>query len=114
MLTLVALSPPATAVESMQLSGTITNTDSVPQSGTVCIELVAGGSCSGNFFTDGTYSTPWTEDDEDPGDYLFRVRSSTMDGTGGGTPRATSRARQTGLSRRPCPSARTRPTSRSR
>ena len=80
-LTLVVLSPPAAAVESMQLSGTITNTDGVPQSGTVCIELVAGGNCSGNFFTDGTYSSTWTEDDEDPGDYLVRVISSTMDGT---------------------------------
>ena len=36
---------PATAVTTIQMSGTITNTDGLPQAGTVCLELVGSGSC---------------------------------------------------------------------
>ena len=81
LLTLVTLSPPATAVVTIQLSGTITNTDGIPQNGTVCLQLVGSGSCGGNHFTDGTWSSTWNDVDDAPGDYLVRVISSTMDGT---------------------------------
>lgn len=80
-LTLVTLAPPASAVTTIQLSGTITNTDGVPQNGTVCLELVGGGSCGGNYIVDGAWSQTWTEGDNEPGDYLVRVSSSTMNGS---------------------------------
>lgn len=80
-LALVVLSPPATAVTTIQLTGTVTNTDGVNQDGTVCLELVGSGSCSGNPLTAGAWSRTWNDVDNTPGDYLVRVISSTMDNT---------------------------------
>jgi hypothetical protein len=75
------LAAPASAATTIQLTGTVTNTDGVAQDGTVCLELVGGGSCGGTYLTAGAWSMTWTEGDQEPGDYLVRVSSSTMDGT---------------------------------
>ena len=88
-LALAVLAPPAvaTAPPFTHLSATVTNTDNVNQNGTVCLELVGSGSCSGNWLTDGAWSYDWVDAADDPangepaGDYLIRVISSTMDGT---------------------------------
>jgi hypothetical protein len=90
--TLLALAvfapPPAVAVGTpVQLSATVTNTDGVPQDGTICLELVGVGSCGGTYLTDGTWNYEWVDVADDPengqtaGDYLIQVSSSTMDGT---------------------------------
>ena len=78
----LALAPPVQAVTVINLTGAVTNTDGVDQDGVVCLELVGGdGSCGGTYLTDGSWTMTWTEGDNDPGDYLVRVISSTMDGT---------------------------------
>lgn len=86
-LSLAMIAPPAVAANPPTLlSATITNPDSIVQAGTVCLELVDSGSCSGNHFTGGAWSDEWVDLVDDPangypaGDYLIQVRSSTMDG----------------------------------
>jgi hypothetical protein len=65
----------------IQMAGTITNTDGLPQAGTVCLELVGSGSCGGTSFSGGSWQYIWDDANLPPGDYLVRVSSSTMDGT---------------------------------
>jgi hypothetical protein len=71
---------PASAATTIELSATISNTDGVSQDGVVCLELVGGGgSCGGNFFTDGSWQRTWQVGPNPPGSYLVQVRSTTMD-----------------------------------
>src|SRR3954468_8121645 len=76
----VGLAAPASAA-TLQLTGTVTNTDGVNQDGTVCLELVGSGSCGGNNLTNGLWSRSWDPENNTAGDYLVRVMSATMDNT---------------------------------
>jgi hypothetical protein len=76
-----AFSPPAVAATTINLSANVTNTDGVPQTGTVCLERVGTGSCGGDDLDNGFWSTTWDSASEVAGDYLIQVTSDTMDGT---------------------------------
>jgi hypothetical protein len=81
LLATVVLSPPAEAATTITLSASVTNTDGVPQTGTVCLERVGTGSCGGNDLDNGSWSTTWDSASDVAGDYLISVSSDTMDGT---------------------------------
>jgi hypothetical protein len=79
---MAAFSPAAQAATLVNLSAHVTNTDGLDQAGTVCLELAGPpSSCGGSYIgPNGLWSLDW-DVDADPGDYLIRVISSTMDGT---------------------------------
>jgi len=80
-LALAVFAPPAQAVTTVTLSAHVTNSDGLDQAGSVCLELAApGSSCGGtNLTSGGVWSRTW-DVDANPGSYLIRVTSSTMDG----------------------------------
>jgi protocatechuate 3,4-dioxygenase beta subunit len=81
LLVLAVLSPPARAATTVTLSAHITNTDSLDQAGTVCLEPAGPpSSCGGSGIgPNGAWSRTW-DVDANPGSYLIRVTSTTMDG----------------------------------